>query len=422
MRNAVKKVTALTGVGVLSLGMLQPVAGEEQGMTGNLFSDVKKSSSIYETMENVFYMGIMSGYQDLDDYTFEMRPYNDVTRAQTAKMLTASLGGEMATQNDSPFIDVTNTYWAHDYITIMADRGIAGGYEDGTFNSQATLTRAQAAKMIVNTFNLPFDENTGGTEFEDVSADHWAAAYVNALVDSEITTGTSPTTFEPEENVTRYQLAAFIDRSLNQAEVNEDQVFLKVREAYGEFRSEYMRGLDAAIQPDATYSFDNLEKELQEVVTEDYLPIVKQNFMSECAQNGDCDGIRYTATIDGMFNKKVLEYSEDRITVQYDELVEGLLSDANYIISLAKEDDKWKLDRYKVDFYKPGELSLNLTKEQALNYIEATYRLHYSFSTKVYSITDLGTNEDGDYLMQLNTDSAYQDTIRFDIEDGRFYY
>ncbi|TFE04077.1 S-layer homology domain-containing protein [Jeotgalibacillus salarius] len=422
MNHKFKRIAAIAGAGVLSLGAYHTVSGEDHNKIKSPFSDIDESSPIFETMENVYYMDIMTGYLDRSGWTYEMRPYEDVTRAQAAKMITASLGVEMATQEKSSFTDVTERYWAHDYITIMAERNIFGGYEDGTFDPQDTLTRVQAAKIIVNTFDLPFSESDRETGFKDVPADHWAAAYVNALVESDITTGTSQTTFEPEEDVTRYQLAAFIDRSFNTVELSEDQILLEVRNIYSEFRSHYMEGLHEATQTETTFNYEDLKNEIDHIITEGYEPIVKKNFTGECAHNGDCDGIRYTATMDLMFNKNVIEYSEDRITIQYDEDVHGLTPDANYIISLAKEDGKWKLDNYEVKYYQDNKLSLNLTKEQALNHIEATFRLYYSMDTDVYSITDLGTNEDGDYLMQLNTDGAYQDVIRFDVEEGSFYY
>ncbi|KIL44666.1 hypothetical protein KP77_28870 [Jeotgalibacillus alimentarius] len=421
MNQVTKKASALIGAGILSFGLSQTASGEEQQPVENIFSDIKQHSPVYETMESVFHMNIMSGYQDSSGMYYEMRPFESVTRAQTAKMMTASLGGKMATQEISPFTDVSEQHWAHDYVTIMNEKEIVGGYEDGTFKAQENLTRAQAAKMIVTAFNLPYDENELDTGFNDVSSDHWAAAYIHALVDAEITTGTSQTAFSPEENVTRYQLAAFIERSLNQSELSEDQIFLKVREVYGEFQHFYIRALQEGNVTSKTY--EDFEWRFEDLVTDDYEPVLKKVFNSECALNGDCDGLRYTATLQNMFNKNIIEYSDERITIQYDEEANGLFSAANYVISIAKENGQWKLDGYEAEFYKGTKLKLSLTKEEALDHIESSYRLNYQQWEQVYSVTDIGMNEEGEWLIQLNTDGSNDEyVIRFNPEEGSFYY
>ena len=68
------------------------------------------------------------------------------------------------------------------------------------------------AKMISIGFNLEEVKLTN-SPFTDVKAEHWYADYVQALITNEITTGTTPTTFEPNAFVTRGQMASFIVRS-----------------------------------------------------------------------------------------------------------------------------------------------------------------------------------------------------------------
>ncbi|MBM7577900.1 S-layer homology domain-containing protein [Jeotgalibacillus terrae] len=423
MNQFTKNVSALVGAGVLSIGVLQTAAGEERNQFESIFSDIEQHAPIYGTMENVFHMDIMSGYPVSSGMYYEMKPFEKVTRAQTAKMLTASLGGKMATQKLSPFTDVSEMNWAHDYVTIMDEKEIFGGYQDGTFNPQANLTRAQAAKIIVNAFDLPYDENEMETGFNDVSADHWAAAYINALVDAEITTGTSQTAFSPEEDVTRYQLAAFIERSLNQSERSVDQTFLKVREVYGQFHHHYMNALQEANSSSETKTYEDFQLGFKDLVTADYEPVLEKVFNSECALYGDCDGIKYTASIQNMFHKSVIENSGDRITIQYDEEVNGLFSSGNYLISIAKENGQWKLDGYEAEFYNGGELKISLTKEEALNHIESSYRLNFKQWEQVYSVTDIGMNEEGEWLIQLNTDGPNDEyVVKYNPDEGNFYY
>jgi len=50
--------------------------------------------------------------------------------------------------------------------------------------------------------------------FSDVPTGHWAFQFIQALAASGITTGTTPTTFSPNANVTRAQMAVFLSKAL----------------------------------------------------------------------------------------------------------------------------------------------------------------------------------------------------------------
>ncbi|MGN1115172.1 MAG: S-layer homology domain-containing protein, partial [Candidatus Ornithomonoglobus sp.] len=46
------------------------------------------------------------------------------------------------------FVDVSENHWAYEYISSMAERRIIEGYDDGTFLPEKTVTRAEFAKML----------------------------------------------------------------------------------------------------------------------------------------------------------------------------------------------------------------------------------------------------------------------------------
>src|SRR5690554_940087 len=58
------------------------------------------------------------------------------------------------------FDDVTNTHWAYDHIKDLSDKSIINGYTDGTFRPGESVTRAQAAVMIVNALGLDYKGKT----------------------------------------------------------------------------------------------------------------------------------------------------------------------------------------------------------------------------------------------------------------------
>lgn len=115
--------------------------------------------------------------------------------------------------NDSTpqsFWDVSKEHWAYNYIEELADRGVLSGYEDGSFQPDNTVTRAEWAKMFVLAFDLPISEFWGisvdlGTNMDvtDWYAEYMYTAepYFNA---EHIDTGDQPIVwYEPEEGATR---------------------------------------------------------------------------------------------------------------------------------------------------------------------------------------------------------------------------
>ena len=110
------------------------------------------------------------------------------------------------------FTDVPKTHQYYGPIAALVEAGIVDGYDDKTFKPGNPITRAHMAKMLQNGFGLQ-EEKFGNSPFTDVKATHWYADHVQALITHEITTGTTPTTFSPNANVTRGQMASFIVRS-----------------------------------------------------------------------------------------------------------------------------------------------------------------------------------------------------------------
>jgi hypothetical protein len=63
-------------------------------------------------------------------------------------------------------------------------------------------------------YRLQVSPAPGVASFTDVPTSYWAFQYIEALKASGITQGVTPTTFEPESNVTRAQMAVFLAKAL----------------------------------------------------------------------------------------------------------------------------------------------------------------------------------------------------------------
>ena len=96
----------------------------------------------------------------------------------------------------------------NDAVSWMADAGITTGTSPTTFSPDETLTRAQLAAFL---HRLEGQPATGAHSFVDV-VEGWQHDPVSWLATSGITTGTSPTRFSPDETLTRADLVTFLYR------------------------------------------------------------------------------------------------------------------------------------------------------------------------------------------------------------------
>lgn len=121
---------------------------------------------------------------------------------------TAAMGAETGTG----FKDTANSY-AQQEIQGLVDSQVISGYEDGSFQPEKAMTRAELAKILVLSLGLQ-EQVDQASVFTDVAGSSWYSGYIGTLVKSGITQGTSATTFSPNANVTREELVLFFIRAM----------------------------------------------------------------------------------------------------------------------------------------------------------------------------------------------------------------
>ena len=90
---------------------------------------------------------------------------------------------------------------AVDYVTAQ---GIMQGDENGNLNLEDGITRAQAAKMLVEALKIPLTDSDKPT-FSDVGKDAWEYKYVETAAANDLINGFEDGTFRPTEPVTYEQ-------------------------------------------------------------------------------------------------------------------------------------------------------------------------------------------------------------------------
>ena len=103
------------------------------------------------------------------------------------------------------FSDISSSAFQRE-IRTLATYGLLGGFEDGTFRPQSTVTRAQFCAMVATALDLPAGQRT----FSDVAGDAWYAGAVSAMADMGFLSGYGDGTFRPDATITQEQMAVIL--------------------------------------------------------------------------------------------------------------------------------------------------------------------------------------------------------------------
>ncbi|MBR6291080.1 MAG: S-layer homology domain-containing protein [Clostridia bacterium] len=113
---------------------------------------------------------------------------------------------------ESPFADVKTTRWSYGAIRYAYDKGYMDGVGGGKFDPSGTMTRGMVVTVLWRAADKP------DVEFEDAFTDVKAGKYYSKAViwakNSGIVNGVTESTFEPNGEITREQLATIIYRSV----------------------------------------------------------------------------------------------------------------------------------------------------------------------------------------------------------------
>lgn len=101
--------------------------------------------------------------------------------------------------------------WALSAVETAVDKGYLQGSE-GKLNPQATITRAEFAKLLVNVLGLRLSASTSSS-FKDVSKDKWYFSYVNTASEAGFISGYNGE-FHPNDTITREQMASILVKAL----------------------------------------------------------------------------------------------------------------------------------------------------------------------------------------------------------------
>ncbi|OAB40249.1 YDG domain-containing protein [Paenibacillus antarcticus] len=106
--------------------------------------------------------------------------------------------------------DIKGT-WAETQISNWMDKGFIKGYQDGSFQPNNTVTRAEFFAMINRSFGFI---ETANVSFSDLTSSNWASSEVSKAVKAGYITGYADGTIGVLNAISRQEVAVIVDRLL----------------------------------------------------------------------------------------------------------------------------------------------------------------------------------------------------------------
>ncbi|MDO4300522.1 MAG: S-layer homology domain-containing protein [Clostridia bacterium] len=157
--------------GASMLYSIMNLSGYDKGYGS--FRDVEASAWYSNKINTLNSMNIIRGYPDMC-----FKPDKAITRAEFIVMVLRAEEINIST-NKCDFYDVSQNYWAAQYIQTASEQGIVSGYPDGSFAPEMGITRAEAVLILNNVTGRNKCSVEGyGTYFSDVDSDKWYYSHI----------------------------------------------------------------------------------------------------------------------------------------------------------------------------------------------------------------------------------------------------
>ena len=167
---------------------------------------VIQTARLFSSNHNAFVKGYNDG---------SFGPEREITRAETAVMFYRLLTNDavmLAAEKAGVtpyYVDTPETAWYIDGVMVLTALGIVNGRGHGEFQPDEPITRAEFATIAAR-----FAELEDGTiTFFDVQPTHWAYKYIVSASEKGWINGYPDGTFRPDNNITRSEAVALIDRA-----------------------------------------------------------------------------------------------------------------------------------------------------------------------------------------------------------------
>ena len=104
-------------------------------------------------------------------------------------------------------------------VAVLNGMGVFKGYEDGSFQPQGNITRAEVAAIVYRVYTQDVKDAKASlyatyNKFSDMTGAGWAAGYIGYCANAELVKGYPDGTFKPSGKITGYEVLAMILRAV----------------------------------------------------------------------------------------------------------------------------------------------------------------------------------------------------------------
>jgi len=152
-----------------------------------------------------------------------VRPHSNMTRAEVATLFFRLFTDDYRTQmwsQTNTFPDVFAHNWFNNAVSTVANAGFISGMPNGHFEPNRPITRAEFATLASRFVDA---SATGINVFPDTEG-HWAVEHINNISRFGWVTGYTDGNFRPDQNITRAEVAALVNRMLERRPQNHDDL------------------------------------------------------------------------------------------------------------------------------------------------------------------------------------------------------
>lgn len=179
-------------------------------VNGNAIPDLGKPQ---DPADNIF-----RNHQDFDIQNLSSQKLISVGNQLNPTQVQGSVEFLAATADTPSQVGISTSFsdldghWAAAFVQALVDKGFISGFPDGTFQPATPITRAQYAALISKTFQLPGSNKLN--RFTDVRTDFWAAKTIASAAEAGFLSGFPDGTFRPGQNLTKVQAIVSIVNGL----------------------------------------------------------------------------------------------------------------------------------------------------------------------------------------------------------------
>ena len=124
----------------------------------------------------------------------------------------------------SDFTDVKTGDWFFDYVKIACDNNLISGTSATTFSPNTTMTRGQFVTLLGRFAKADTSGIVNTGKFTDVPAGEYYTPYVYWALGKGIVSGLTETTFGPNDNLTKEQMATLLVRYADNEKIDRKSV------------------------------------------------------------------------------------------------------------------------------------------------------------------------------------------------------